>query len=97
MWEHLIVAQQGGVAADLGVVKSEVVLAELGWVGLLLAAEDDDGGAIQDADGVRTSRAVVIVTVAAWSLRRRGPARAREVRRRHGGARLRARKDPAAA
>jgi hypothetical protein len=39
---------------------------------VLPAAEGDDDGAVQDADENRTARAVVIVTVAAWSSPRRG-------------------------
>jgi hypothetical protein len=64
---------------------------------LLAAAEDDDDGAVQDADGNRTTRAVVVVTVAAWSSRWQGLGARGRVRHRHGGARLRAREDPAGA
>jgi hypothetical protein len=40
---------------------------------VLPAVRDADDGAIHHFDGVRTSRAVVIVVVAAWSSRCRGP------------------------
>jgi hypothetical protein len=64
---------------------------------LLPAVQDADDCAVQDADDYRTTWAVVVVTVAAWSSRCRGPGGRGWVRRRHGGARLRACEDPAGA
>ena len=61
------------------------------------AAEDDDVGAVHDDDEERTYRAGLVVRVAAWSSRWRQRAAGRRVRRRHGGAWLRAREDPAGA
>jgi len=63
----------------------------------LRATEDDDDGAIQDADENRTSRAVLIVTVAPWSSWRRGQAGRCGQCRRHGDAGMRAREYPAGA